>query len=356
MGHSEMPAMGKISPEVFRDYVYPNLGKNRAEVLVGPQSGVDIAITRVAPGTVMATTTDPVFIVPAYGWERAAWFAVHILASDAATSGIAPSLMTVDLNLPLSITTLDFQQLWSAFAKTCQALNIAVVSGHTARYEGCDYPMVGGATVMSIGPEESYVTTAMAEAGDILLCTKGAAIETTGLMAATFPDYIRQHLGEDILVRADALFSQMTVVDDALTAAAQGVRAQGVTAMHDATECGVVGGVYEIAEASRLGVVLLDDAVTVRPETQAICSLTGIDPLTSISEGTLLLTAKPHAVDKIVRALAARGIDVCVIGEMRPESEGMWRESRGVRSQLAHPRIDPFWAAFGALAAGNPPR
>ncbi|AUW94203.1 MAG: AIR synthase [Sulfobacillus thermosulfidooxidans] len=356
MGKSEMPAMGKISPEVFRDYVYPNLGQDRPEVLVGPRSGVDIAITRVAPGTVMATTTDPVFIVPAYGWERAAWFAVHILASDAATSGLPPSLMTVDLNLPLTITTQDFQKLWEAFAKTCQSLGIAVVSGHTARYEGCDFPMVGGATVMSIGPEDRYVTTAMAEVGDLLLCTKGAAIETTGLMAATFPDYIRQHLGHDLWARADALFDEMTVVTDALTAAAQGVRSQGVTAMHDATECGVVGGVYEIAEASGLGVVMRDEAVIVREETKAICDLTGIDPLIAISEGTLLLTVKPHAVDKVMRALKAQGIDVSVIGEMRPASEGMWREAHGRRMPLVHPRIDPFWAAFGALAAGRSPK
>ncbi len=353
MENSELPSMGKISPEVFQEYVYPNLGTARSEVLVGPKSGVDISITRVAPNTIMAATTDPIFIVPDYGWQRAAWFAVHILASDAATSGIAPSLMTVDLNLPLSITTVDFQQLWQAFSQTCKDLGIAVISGHTARYEGCQYPMVGGATVMSIGSEDSYVTTAMAEAGDLLLCTKGAAIETSGLIAATFPEYIRRHLGREVLEHADALFTSMTVVRDAITAASQGVREHGVTAMHDATEGGVVGSVYEIADASRLGVVLQDDAVIVRPETAAICSLVHIDPLISISEGTLLLTVKPHAVDKVINALHNEGIAVSVIGEMRPESEGMWREHHGMRSPLVHPRVDPFWAAFGALAAGG---
>ncbi len=350
MPQTELPAIGKISPEAFRDYIYPNLGDSRPEVLVGPQSGVDIAITRVAPGTVMATTTDPVFIVPAYGWDRAAWFAVHILASDAATSGLPPSLMTVDLNLPLSITTEQFRSLWTAFSRTCKQLGIAVISGHTARYEGCEFPMVGGATVMSIGSEERYITTAMAERGDIILCTKGAAIEATGLFAATFPDYVQKHLGHDILSRADALFEKMTVVEDAGVAAAQGVRGQGVTAMHDATECGVVGGVYEMAESSRLGVILRDDQIPVKEETRAICNLTGIDPLISISEGTLLAAVKPHAVDRVVSALKSRGIEAAIIGEMLDSSQGMWRESKGKRTLLQHPRIDPFWAAFGRLA------
>ncbi len=350
VAQSELPSIGKISPEVFRDYIYPNLGENRAEVLVGPQSGVDIAITRVAPGTVMATTTDPVFIVPVYGWNRAAWFAVHILASDAATSGLSPSLMTVDLNLPLSITTEQFQSLWTAFSTTCKQLGIAVISGHTARYEGCEFPMVGGATVMSIGPESEYITTSMAKKGDVILCTKGAAIEASGLFAATFPDYIEKHLGHDVLTRADALFEKMSVVEDAAVISAQGVRERGVSAMHDATECGVVGGVYEMAESSGLGVILQDDQIQVRPETRAICDLTGIDPLISISEGTLLAAVKPHAVDKVMSALKSRGIDSAIIGEMLDSSQGMWRESQGKRVALRHPRIDPFWAAFGRIA------
>ncbi|PSR34792.1 MAG: AIR synthase [Sulfobacillus benefaciens] len=350
---TELPAIGKISPQAFHEYIYPYLGARNADVLVGPQSGVDIAITRVAPGIVMATTTDPVFVVPAYGWQRAAWFAAHILASDAATSGLPPTLMTVDLNLPLSMTTEEFGALWQHFANSCEAMGISIVSGHTARYQGCDYPMVGGATVMSIGPEEGYVTAGMARPGDILLCTKGAAIEATGLFAATFPNYIQQHLGVDIYQAADALFDQMSVVDDARIASRVGVREYGVTAMHDATECGVVGGVYEIAEASGVGVILLDDQILIRPEVRAVTDLISIDPLISISEGTLLLTVAPHRTDAVVQALAAHGIDTQIIGEMTDANQGMWRECKGKRKPLVHPRVDPFWEAFGRTMEGG---
>lgn len=60
----------------------------------------------------MVTTTDPIFVVPPYGWERSGWFAVHILASDAATSGLRPKYITMDLNLPLSINRDQFEVLW----------------------------------------------------------------------------------------------------------------------------------------------------------------------------------------------------------------------------------------------------
>ena len=48
-------------------------------------------------------TTAPVFIVPEYGWERAAWFAIHILASGAVTSGLRPRFLSIDLNLPMLV-------------------------------------------------------------------------------------------------------------------------------------------------------------------------------------------------------------------------------------------------------------
>ena len=84
-------------------------------MLVGPQHGVDVGVVQVAGGVAMALTADPVFIVPAYGWERAAWFAVHILASDASTSGLPLRWMSVDLNLPPALSDADLTALWDAF-------------------------------------------------------------------------------------------------------------------------------------------------------------------------------------------------------------------------------------------------
>ena len=96
----QMPAIGKVSSEIFDEIILPQLGRKRSEILVGPQHGVDVGIADLGNGQVMVTTTDPVFVVPPYGWERSGWFAVHILASDAATSGIRPTYITMDLNLP----------------------------------------------------------------------------------------------------------------------------------------------------------------------------------------------------------------------------------------------------------------
>ncbi len=343
---AELVEIGKISPDFFDETIYPALGKKNPRVLVGPEHGVDIAIVDIGGGKVMATTTDPVFIVPEYGFERAAWFAIHILVSDVVTSGFKPSYMTIDLNLPLSIKKEDFNTMWRVMSQECEKMGIAVISGHTGKYEGCGYPMVGGATVMAIGDKNKYVTPKGALVGDKIIVTKGAAIEAAGLFAVTFEKKIEQIFGKDFSKKASEIFYKMSVVDDALIAASVGVRDKGVTSMHDATECGIWGGLYEVANASGVGMKIIKENILIQHEVKAICDYFKMDPYSSISEGTLLITARPDKAEKIVKKLKDNNIDSSVVGAVVPKEQGINVVEKGVEKKLEHPRIDPFWGAF----------
>ena len=343
---------GKATAELFEHVILRRLGAPDDAVLIGPRHGVDVGVVRVADGVAMALTADPVFIVPAYGWERAAWFAVHILASDAATSGLPLRWMAVDLNLPPEVTDDELTQLWDAFHRTCEAIGLAIVTGHTARYDGCTWPMVGGAVCLATGPEDRFVTPTMARVGDAVVVTKGAAIEATALFGATFPGRLQQGVGEHVVKAADALFEQMTVVPEAAVARAFGLRDDGVTSMHDATEGGVVGGLSEVAAASNVGMRIDLAAIPVRPEVHEVCAYVGMDPYTSISEGTLIATVVPDRADAFISSLSAAGIDAAIVGEITPPSDGRVLVGEGGDRPLEHPGIDPFWDAFGSWAAG----
>lgn len=342
---------GKATAELFEQLILRRLGASDPDVLVGPRHGVDVGVVRVADGVVMALTADPVFVVPAYGWERAAWFAVHILASDASTSGLPLRWMAVDLNLPPELSDEDLAALWESFSRACADLGIAVVTGHTARYDGCAWPMVGGATCMALGPEDAYVTPTMAQPGDRVVVTKGAAIEATALFAATFPERLARGVGEEMVSAGDALFERMTVVPEARIASAFGLRDAGVTAMHDATEGGVFGGLLEVASASSVGMRIELDRIPVRPEVRAICDHVGIDPYAAISEGTLIATVRPDRAIGYVEACARAGIDAAVVGDVMDASAGRVLLDASGERELVHPGLDPFWGAFGAWAA-----
>ena len=341
---------GKATAELFEQVILRRLGARDPDILVGPRHGVDVGVVRVANGVAMALTADPVFVVPAYGWERAAWFAVHILASDASTSGLPLRWMAVDLNLPPEIGDDDLAALWDAFHRACEAIGIAVVTGHTARYDGCAWPMVGGATCMALGPEDRFVTPTMARPGDAVVVTKGAAIEATALFATTFPARLRRALGDEAVDAADRLFEAMTVVPEAVVARDFGLREAGVTSMHDATEGGVLGGLIEVAAASDVGLRIDLDAIPVRPEVRAVCEHVGIDPYVSISEGTLIATVVRSRADAYVRALASAGIEAAVVGEVTDAAAGSVLRTTDGERPLGHPGLDPFWGAFGRWA------
>jgi hydrogenase maturation factor len=336
---------GKATAEMFEQVILRRLGAHDVDVLVGPQHGVDVGVVQVADGVAMALSADPVFVVPAYGWERAAWFAVHILASDTSTSGLRLRWMSVDLNLPPSISDDDLATLWDAFHRTCGDLGLAVVTGHTGRYDGCDWPMVGGATCIGLGSADAYVTPTMAEPGDVVVVTKGAAIEATALFAATFPDRLAAGVGTETVAAADALFESMTVVPEAVIAREFGLRDAGVTSMHDATEGGVLGGLLEVAAASEVGIRVDHGRIPVRPEVRAVCEHVGIDPYVSISEGTLIATVRPSRGDAFVDVLRSDGIDAAIVGEIVPAADGRTIVLDGEDRPLVHPGLDPFWAA-----------
>ncbi|MBM3157104.1 MAG: AIR synthase [Chloroflexi bacterium] len=342
---SELPEIGKISPEIFNELIYPRLGAKSRSVIVGPQHGVDVGIVDIG-GKAVALTTDPVFIVPEYGWERAAWFAIHILASDAVTSGLRPKFLSIDLNLPMEITKEQLEIVWDTMHRECQKMGIAVICGHTARYENCHFPMVGGATVISVGEMDEYVTPKMAKAGDKIIITKGPAIEASGIFATMFPRLLEREFGRSFSKKAQKIFYKMSVVEDALTAVSVGVRDNGVTAMHDATECGIWGGLYEIAQAANLGVRVEKERIVVEECVPEICKYFGIDPYASISEGTLIISCREHKAQKVVAALAKKGIVSSIVGELIDPERGMILVEKGREKKLRHPVVDPFWKAF----------
>ena len=343
---TKLPDIGKISPEVFDELILPHLGAKRNSVVVSPQNGVDVGIITIG-NQAMALTTDPVFIVPEYGFDRAAWFAIHILASDVVTSGLPPAYLSIDLNLPMSITEEQLELMWRTMHSECEKLGIAIVCGHTARYDNCHYPMVGGATVIAVGPRDAYVTPGFGRSGDHIIITKGPGIEAAGIFAAMFPGRIEKKFGKSFAKEAETIFYQMSVVKDAVTAVSIGVRDEGISAMHDATECGIWGGVYELAQAAGLGVRLYKDAIVRNEAAVRICEYFKIaDPFAAISEGTLILSCRPHKSEAVIDALTREGIPASVVGELMPAGEGMKVIENGAEKEFRHPRVDPFWKAF----------
>lgn len=337
-----LPRIGKLNPEIFNEIIFPKTGAPDSRLLVGPKHGFDAAILDFG-NQVMIVAEDPTFGVPSWGWKQFGWGIVNICASDVAVFGVKPKYMTICLLLPIGTSRNVLEEIWDAIHSECARLDITIVGGHTGAYGGISYPLNGGCTVWGFAEKGKYVTPGGANVGDKLLITKGAAIEATAILALQYPKSLSREFGINFVSRAQDLYWQMSVIEDALTA----FNAGGVTAMHDATEGGVLGGIYEIVEASNVGVRVYLDKIKILEETKKVCEFFHIDPYTSISEGTLVLTVKPSMIENVINELGKKDIEAMVVGEITDLKEGrrvILKE--GSEKKLEFPEEDPFWRAF----------
>lgn len=339
-------SLGKVDKGYLSSIIYPRLGAARREVIVGPKFGVDNAVVRVAHGRVMVATTDPLSFIPSLKPRESAWLSVHLLASDLTTSGFAPQFGIFDFNLPPEMGDAMFADYWKAFHAECTKLGITIIAGHTGRYQGCGYSVIGGGVLYTIGDERRYLTSTMAHNGDDLIMTKGVAVETTAILTRAFPKTVRRILGTKLFQKAWQYLPKVSTVKDALTASSVGVHQNGVTAMHDATEGGVIAAVLELAGASSLGLELDLSNVSVADETREICRFFRIDPFTSLSEGTLIIASRPHRTARGLAKLQSAGISAQVIGTLTSKTRSAYATTKRGRVPLSYPKFDPYWKAY----------
>jgi hydrogenase maturation factor len=340
--------LGKLSPGAFERAIAPHLGAVHPEVLVGPAPGLDAGILRLGAGRVMAVTTDPLSILPALGARHSARLAVQLVASDLWTTGIPPAYASVSLHLPPETEDQELEAFAAGLGDAWRELGVAVVTGHTGRYAGLASTIVGAATLMGFGDDGRYVTPAMAMPGDRVLITKGCAIEATAVAAHAIPTRLAHHLESDGLERARALIDHISVVPECRALTRIGVRSHGVTAMHDATEGGVLGGLIELARACGHDLRIERAHIPLSVEARAACRAWGdIDPYWTLSEGTLIACVRPEHRDAALAALADERIAAADVGEvMRGHGVLHLTEPDGAIRQLTEPEADPYWPAY----------
>ncbi|MDD5703146.1 MAG: AIR synthase family protein [Dehalococcoidales bacterium] len=340
-----LPEIGKVDRASFDRIIFPRLGKKDTTVLIGPQHGVDAAAIELPDGNVLVIKEDPTFglpvLMPHFGWAI-----VHICASDVACLGVKPRYLSISLLLPPGTQDSTLEHIWKEVHQECEKLDIAVVGGHTGIYPGIAYPLNGGCTIIGLGARSQLTPASNARTGDRVIMTKGPAIEAAGILAYQAEEALRKQLGDEVLEKSKSRFFQMTVVKDALTAG------PNAHAMHDATEGGLLNGVYEIAAASRKGVTLYEDRIFIPEEIQAVCDYFKIDPLISISEGTLLIAASPDKAGQVIQDLQQNDIKAWDIGEVT-EDERVFVRRDGRREELKPVAVDPFWAAYFSTLGGQ---
>jgi hydrogenase maturation factor len=328
---------GKIPINILKEVVFKNLGVVRKEAVVGPSVGVDGAVLDLGDKSLIVSM-DPI----TGAVERIGWLAINVNANDVATFGVEPAFLFSCMMLPENANRKLVETISSQMNAAAIELGIAIVGGHCESTPNLSNPIVVGC-VLGIAEKGSYVTAAGAKSGDKLILTKSAGIEGTAILATDREQALKKMMSKIMLQASKDFYNQISIVKDALIAYKTG----GVHAMHDPTEGGVAGGIHEMADASNLGVTVIEEAITVQSETAQICSYFKIDPLQLIGSGALLISAEAQNAEEIVRNLKSAGIPASVIGEFteNPLSRVLKQKNGSTRS-LQRPPSDHLWTAL----------
>jgi hydrogenase maturation factor len=294
---------GKLPPDLLRALVLGRLGARRPETLVRAALGIDAAVIALDADWACVLTSDPITTATA----GAGRLAVHVVCNDLAAMGAEPVGVLATLLFPAGIAASVISELTAEIDATARGLNVEVLGGHTEVAPGLAAPLV----VMSgIGKvrRDRIVTAAGARPGDALVLTKAAGLEGTHVLASDLPKRLGA-VPRALLDEARRYGEELSVVPEARQAVEL-----GATAMHDPTEGGIVGALWEVAEASGCGFRVSASAIPVRQATRAICEVLGVDPLRLIASGALLIAC--HDADRMIVGLQESGITATKIGEM----------------------------------------
>ena len=100
--------------------------------------------------------------------------------------------------------------------------------------------------------------------------------------------------------------------------------------MRDPTRGGLSSALNELAAASKVGVVLDEAAIPLRPEVRGACEMLGLDPLYVANEGKLMAVVPPRDADGVLAAMRA-----LPLGQRRRDR----RAGRGRSSRHGHPAV-----------------
>lgn len=326
--------VGKVSETVLKRSIFKQIHTKRDEVLLGAGVGEDCAAMKLSPGEVFVISTDPITGTV----KDVGMLAIQITANDLASSGAEPVGVMLTVLLPEEITEEDIREMMRQVEEACARFHIQVMGGHTEVTRAVTQPVI---SVTGVGKvrEDHLVSTAGAKPGQDILVTKWIGIEGTSIIAKEKEEELLGRFSAAFVDTAKGFDRYLSVLPESAIAVEH-----GVSAMHDVTEGGIYGALWEVAEASGIGLEIDLKAIPIRQETVEICEYFELNPYYLISSGCMLMAAdRGH---DLARKLEASGIPAAVIGKATDgKARRVW--NGGEESFLERPKPDELYKIYG---------
>lgn len=294
---------GKVPESVLKRSVLRQIHTRREEVLLGAGVGEDCAALKLAEDEIFVISTDPITGTS----TDIGNLAIHITMNDLASAGAEPVGVLLTILLPEGSEESDLKEIMKQIEEACAQGRVQIIGGHTEVTRAVNQPLVN---VCGVGKakEGKLVSTAGAKPGDDILVSKWIGLEGTSIIAKEKEQELAGRYPMQLIRKAREFDRYLSVLPEAAIA----VRL-GVSAMHDVTEGGIFGALWELAESSGIGLEIDWKKIPVKQETIEVCEFFGINPYELISSGCMLMAAPDG--NALVRELEKEGIHAVIIGK-----------------------------------------
>lgn len=322
--------IGKITESILKRSVYKQIRHRREEVLVRPGIGKDCSLIELGADEVCVLSTDPITGTV----DEIGALAVHVTANDIACSKAEMIGIMVSILLPYATSEQDLKALMHEMEQECEKLNIEILGGHTECTKAVNQPIV---TVTGVGKlkKERMLPKKAVKAGQEIVMTKWAGLEGTAILAKAKEEELSQRYAVSFIKGAQDFMKLISVVHEAKIC-----NEFAVTAMHDITEGGIYGALWELGAAANLGLEVNLDQIPMRQETVEFCEFFDLNPYHLISSGSLLIVTEE--ANLVVEALEKNGIKATVIGRMIEGNDRVVYTTEE-RKYLAPPKADELY-------------
>ena len=324
---------GKLDSELLRELVFKHLTLKRPEVLLRSELGEDCAVLNPG-GQLCVLSTDPI----TGAGEILGSLAVHVNCNDIAAQGIAPVGLMLTLLAPVGTNSGELEAIMKQAAREAALLDVEIIGGHTEITTAVNRMVVSGVAIGFKPISERELRRV--QPGDVLVMTKMAGLEGTGILISDCAERLEGVLSPEELVESTFFLSQLSVVKEGVI----GGRNHALK-LHDVTEGGIYGAVWEMCQAAGVGCRVYQDRIPVHGITRKVCAHFKLDPYRLISSGSMLVILSPEDAETYITALRAEGIDGTIIGEIT--EAGLDVINGQVRETLLPPGPDELFRVVG---------
>ncbi len=332
-----MLKVGKLDSNLLQKIVIDNIKFKRDEVRVRAGVGEDCAVVDYGDYDCVVST-DPITA----SVNDIGRLAIHISCNDIASNGIEPLAITLALMLPEGTSAEEIETIMKQAGEASEAAGVEIIGGHTEITKAVNQPVIVSTAFGRCESGKFQKATDMVS-GDYVLMTKKAGLEGSGIIASDLEDELLDILTAEEIAYAKKMLDSVSVIKEGVIAGKI-----GTAGMHDVTEGGILGAVWEMCRISGLGAEIREDDISVDPVTLKIAEKYDIDWKRFISSGCLLIIVHADKKDELMAALTESGIEVSCIGEIKDKDFGLKMiKSDGTIEKIDPPAEDELYKAIG---------